>query len=155
LLILPTKNQDGIRLNNSFRNRVTETKKSKGTVLWYVVVLCWKLHHQLNQSECRSFMFKSDDVVERQSSPNCGQKLLSFFFCSFKGTKYTRAVAFRSLQQPEEQRERKCVKIFLMAWQSQWAVASSLLSSSYHTLDTPHVTTHWTHLTSLPHTGHT
>ena len=38
------------------------------------------------------------------------------FFLQRSGKKYTTVVAFRSLQQLEEQHERICVKIILMAW---------------------------------------
>jgi hypothetical protein len=48
----------------------------------------------------------------RQSSPHCGQKLISFFLLrSFKESKYTTMLAFSSLQQLEEQHERKCDNI--------------------------------------------
>jgi hypothetical protein len=42
-------------------------------------------------------------------------ELYFFLFRSFKESKYTKVVAVRSLQQLEEQHERKCVKKILMA----------------------------------------
>jgi len=73
------KNEDGGPWNNSFWNRVTETKKFKGTVLWYILVLYWKLYINTLTSLNAKVVFMSDDVTERQSSPHSGQNLLSFF----------------------------------------------------------------------------
>ena len=54
----------------------------------------------------------SDDVIERQSSPALLTVPYLFLFCSFKETKYTTVVAFRSLQQLVENTNEKALKNF-------------------------------------------
>ena len=55
----------------------------KGTVLWYILALCWILCVSYLTIPNAKAIFMSDDVTERQSVRNFGQNLIYLFlFCS-------------------------------------------------------------------------